>query len=82
MTDLLISIQDEPNLQFTNFTKFYTMEDKNGGKKPNISLSGLKNDGSLRPLTPAQKAKLFGGGTGGSGGGVNSNPSCGDTPPQ
>jgi hypothetical protein len=81
MTDLLMSIQDEPNLHFTNFTKFYTMEDKNGGKKPTASLNGLKNDGSLRPLTPAQKAKLFGGGGSGNGG-VNSNPSCGDTPPQ
>ncbi len=74
MTDLLTSIQDEPNLHFTNFTKFYTMEDKKGGSPPKSAISELNNDSKLQALTQAEAAKLRGG--------KKLTSSCGDTPPQ
>jgi hypothetical protein len=75
MTDILNLIQDEPNLHFSNFTNYYTMEDKKGGNTPKTSLNDLKKEGNLHLLTTLDTSKL-------KGGRKVMTSSCGDTPPQ
>ena len=70
MSTLINLNQDEPNLQFSNFTKFYTMaEDKKGANAPKIN--DLKKD--LNVLSQQDSMKI--------GGGKMQTPS-GATPPQ
>ena len=72
MPTLTDFIQDEPNLHFPNFTKFYTMvEDKKGTNPPKI------NDvkANLTILSQEETTKIMGGNK-------KQTPSCGATPPQ
>lgn len=60
MTDLSNFFRDEPNLHSSNFTNYYTMEDKKGvnGSK---SLQDLKKE--LQPLSQGDSIKILGGKT-------------------
>ena len=60
MTDLTTFFRDEPNLHYSNFTNYYTMEDKKGGNSPK-NLQDLKRE--LQSLTQQDSLKVTGGKT-------------------
>lgn len=64
MTDILVIGSNEPNSHFTNFTKYYTMEDNKGGFDPNKSrLNSLEKSGNgFNPLSKSDQSKIWGSG--------------------
>lgn len=60
MSNLTSFSRNEPNLHLSNFTNFYTMEDKKGGNSPK-SLQDLKKE--LQSLTQQDSIKVTGGKT-------------------